>query len=76
MTFAYVCIVIAIIMPIILAGIANQQGKTSAQIALKWAMNQGAIIIPKSGSEVHLRQNIDILDFEFTTEQMQLLDSL
>ena len=39
-------------------------------------MNQGAIIIPKSGSEVHLRQNIDILDFELTTEQMQLLDSL
>ena len=60
----------------ILASIANQQGKTSAQIALKWAMNQGAIIIPKSGSEVHLRENIDIFDFELTIEQMQLLDSL
>ena len=59
-----------------LIDIANQHGKTSAQIALKWAMDQETIIIPKSGSEIHLRQNIDIFDFELTAEQMKQLNSL
>ena len=59
-----------------LAEIANQHGKTPAQVALKWVMNRGTIIIPKSGSEVRLGQNIEIFDFELSQDQVAQLNAI
>ena len=59
-----------------LAEIANQRGKTPAQVALKWVMDRGTIIIPKSGSEVRLGQNIEIFDFELSQDQVAQLNAI
>jgi diketogulonate reductase-like aldo/keto reductase len=59
-----------------LAEIASQHGKTPAQVALKWVMDRGTIIIPKSGSKVRLGQNIRILDFELSWDQTAQLNEL
>lgn len=59
-----------------LAEIASQHGKTPAQVALKWVMDRGTIIIPKSGSKVRLGQNIRILDFELSRDQTAQLNEL
>ena len=59
-----------------LAEIANQHGKTPAQVALKWVMDRGTIIIPKSGSEVRLGQNIEIFDFELSRDQVAQLNAI
>ncbi|WP_135825320.1 aldo/keto reductase [Halorussus ruber] len=46
-------------------------GKSPAQVALRWAVQQdGVIAIPKSTSEDHLRENLDIFDFRLTATEM------
>jgi diketogulonate reductase-like aldo/keto reductase len=44
--------------------IAKDLGKTPAQICLRWCMQKGAIVIPKAGSEEHLRENMNIFDWQ------------
>ena len=45
------------------------------QVALKWAVQRGIPVIPKSNSETHLRENIDLFGWELSTEEMDALDS-
>ncbi|WP_135854172.1 aldo/keto reductase [Halorussus salinus] len=46
-------------------------GKSPAQIALRWVVQQeGVVAIPKSTSERHLRENLEVFDFELTDEEM------
>ena len=54
-----------------LAEIGKRHGKTAAQIALRWLVQKGIITIPKSGSEPHLRENLDIFDWQLTDAEMQ-----
>ena len=45
--------------------------KSPAQIALRWVVQQeGVVAIPKSTSETHLRENIDVFDFRLTETEM------
>ncbi|CAJ0582209.1 unnamed protein product, partial [Mesorhabditis spiculigera] len=52
-------------------GIAAEVGKSPAQVALRWAIQEGIIIIPKSVSEKRLKENIDIFDFELSGSQIE-----
>lgn len=56
-----------------LAEIGDRYGKTGAQVALRWLVQKKIVTIPKSGSEEHLRENLDIFDWELTEEDMQAL---
>ncbi|MEK4115310.1 aldo/keto reductase [Paenibacillus sp. FSL W8-0919] len=55
--------------------IAEAHGKTGAQVILRWHTQLGAIPIPKSGSLQHQTENLDILDFELTAEEMDVISS-
>ena len=55
---------------------AQNHGKTVAQVALKWLLQQGIIVIPKASSEVHLRQNMDLFDWELDGAEMQQIGGL
>lgn len=55
-----------------LGEIGKRHGKTAAQVALRWLVQKGIITIPKSGSEPHLRENLDIFDWQLTDEEMQI----
>ena len=56
--------------------IAEKHGKTSAQVALRWLIQKGLIAIPKASSESHLRENLNLFDWELTPEEMQQIDSV
>ena len=58
---------------LMLSEIGERHGKTAAQVALRWLIQQGIITIPKSGSVPHLRENLDVFDWELTQEEMQTL---
>jgi 2,5-diketo-D-gluconate reductase B len=57
--------------------IGDAHGKTSAQVALRWLIQQEKVAaIPKAASEGHLRSNSDIFDFELSDEEMERVFAL
>ena len=60
----------------LLAGIGARYGKSVPQVALKWLIQRGVIIIPKSTHIGRMRQNIDIFDFALSDEDMAAIATL
>ena len=56
--------------------IAARHGKTPAQVVLRWHLQQGRIVIPKSVTPVRIAENIDVFDFELTADELGAIDSL
>ncbi|WP_068280659.1 aldo/keto reductase [Aldersonia kunmingensis] len=50
----------------ILSRIATQHGKSVAQVIIRWHLQSGLVVIPKSVHEERITQNIDVFDFELT----------
>lgn len=48
----------------------KKYGKSVAQVALRWLIQRGVIIIPKSTHIERMRQNLDIFDFTLTDDEM------
>jgi diketogulonate reductase-like aldo/keto reductase len=48
--------------------------KSPAQILIRWALQHGIVVIPKSANRRRIFENADVFDFEITAEDMQLLD--
>lgn len=59
-----------------LAAIGAKYGKSVAQVALRWLLQRGIIIIPKSTHIERMQQNIDIFDFSLTDEDMDAIAKL
>ena len=59
-----------------LAEIAENHGKTVAQIALRFLLQQGIIVIPKSTHTNRMKENFEALDFELTSEDIQKIEGL
>ncbi|MDY0911004.1 aldo/keto reductase [Microbacterium sp. CFBP9034] len=58
------------------AAAAAAHGKTPAQVVLRWHLEEGEIVFPKSSSLTRMRENIDILDFELTPEEHAAITAL
>ncbi len=56
--------------------IAMQHKKTAAQIMLRWALQKGTVIIPKSSNKERIAENADVFDFELAADDMRRLDSV
>lgn len=57
--------------------LASSYGKSPGQLALKWLVKQDQVIaIPKASSEEHLRENLDLFDWELREEDKKELDEL
>lgn len=54
----------------------NRHGKSVAQIALRWLIQRGVIIIPKSVHIERMKQNLDIFNFELSDEEMAEIATL
>ena len=59
-----------------LSEIGKNHGKTAAQVALRWLVQQDIITIPKSSSVPHLRENLDVFAWQLTDAEMQTLDGI
>lgn len=56
--------------------LAEKYGKNNVQIILRWHIQEGNIVFPKSTNPKHIRENIDIFDFELTEEEMRQIRAL
>jgi 2,5-diketo-D-gluconate reductase A len=56
--------------------IAEQVGKTPAQVALRWAIQRGDIVFPKSTRTERMQENFDLFDFELTDAQISEISGL
>ena len=59
-----------------LAQIGEKHGKTVAQVALRWLLQSGVIIIPKSTHKERMAENLNLFDFELDADDMQAIASL
>lgn len=60
----------------LLSQIGAKYGKTVAQVALRWLIQRGVIIIPKSTHIERMQQNFDIFDFQLSPEDMASIATL
>ena len=56
--------------------VANECGKTWAQVMIRWSLQKQITTIPKSVNPQRIRENSDVFDFELNEKQMQRLDDL
>ena len=59
-----------------LAGIAAAHCKTIGQVVLRWNVQRGVVVIPKSTHKERIEENYDIWDFSLTDEEMKQISSL
>lgn len=60
----------------VIAGIAQRLGKTPAQVILRWHLQSGLIVIPKSVTPARITANIDVFGFELTADDMAAIDAI
>lgn len=60
----------------VLATIGEKYGKSPAQVVLRWHVQLGLIVIPKSVHEERIKQNIDVFDFELSDDDMAQIATL
>ena len=59
-----------------IAKIAAKHNKTVAQVILRWELQRGIVVIPKSVHIERMEQNLDVFDFELSDEDMQVMAGL
>lgn len=59
-----------------IAAIGEKYGKSNGQVILRWLLQRGIVVIPKSVHKARMRENIDVFDFELSSADMQLMASL
>jgi 2,5-diketo-D-gluconate reductase A len=60
----------------VLGELAEKHGRTAAQVVLRWHIQLGNIVFPKSSTPARIRQNIDVFDFELDDEDMTAIGKL
>ncbi len=60
----------------ILTEIGKKYGKSAAQVALRWNVDRGVVVIPKSVHEDRMKQNIDIWDFQLDKDDMEKIATM
>ena len=60
----------------ILTEIGNKYGKTAAQVALRWNIQRGVVVIPKSVHEDRIKQNVAVFEFSLSQEDMEQIKGM
>ena len=60
----------------VIGGIAQAHGKSPAQVMLRWHLQQGRSVIPKSTKAHRIAENFDVFDFALTAEELTAIDAL
>jgi diketogulonate reductase-like aldo/keto reductase len=56
--------------------IARNYDKSTSQILIRWCLQKGVIVIPKSSQKEHIKENADVFDFNISNADMIALDNL
>ncbi len=60
----------------VLAEVAMAHGKSPAQVLIRWALDKGFVVLPKSVNRDRISENIDVFDFTLTADELDRLDAL
>lgn len=60
----------------VLVEIGKKYGKSAAQVALRWNIQRGVVVIPKSVHEDRIKQNFDVFDFALSDEDMEQIKTM
>lgn len=60
----------------VIGAIAQAHRKSPAQVMLRWGLQQGRSVIPKSTRPARIAENIDVFDFELSRDEVAAIDSL
>ena len=60
----------------VIAEIAKAHGKTPAQVILRWHIQIGVVVIPKSANPQRIVENISVFDFALSDEEMKRIEGL
>ena len=58
------------------ASVAQAHGKSPAQALIRWSIQLGNVVIPRSASPERIKENLDVFDFELTDDEMAKLNGL
>jgi diketogulonate reductase-like aldo/keto reductase len=56
--------------------LAEAYGRSPAQVVLKWAVERGVVVLPKSTSTAHIEANLDLFDWEMDEADLRRLDDV
>jgi len=59
-----------------LVAIGKKHGKTPAQVVIRWHVQLGHMVIPKSVTPERIKANIEVFDFELSADEMRAIDAL
>ena len=60
----------------VLTGIGKRYGKSAAQVMLRWHLQRGVVVIPKSTHIERMQENLNVFDFSLTGEEMAAIGAL
>lgn len=60
----------------VLAEIGAKYGKSAAQVVIRWHIQRGVVVLPKSTHAERIKQNFDVFDFNLTSEDMTAITAL
>lgn len=60
----------------VVKALATKYGKMEAQIALRWGLQRGTAVIPKSCNPERMAANLDLLSFALTDDEMKSIDAM
>ena len=60
----------------LIGDLATSVGRSPAQVVLRWHIERGDIVFPKSVTPARIKENIDIFDFELTGEDVEAISAL
>jgi diketogulonate reductase-like aldo/keto reductase len=56
--------------------VARRVGRAPGQVTLRWLYQRGIVAIPKASSREHIRENLEVLDFELPPEEFRAMDTI
>ena len=60
----------------VLTDIGRRHGRTAAQVMLRWHLQRGVVVIPKSTHVERMRENLDVFGFSLSREEMEAIAAL